>query len=102
MEDGSPEWVVVGQLDAVGEQPVVGGERRQARYGPGILGTLGDVDVHSDPVLGGQLGGGVQGVVGAGEGGVDTDHAPSTIGQEPPVLLQAAPGALVPWRSVTP
>ena len=46
------------------------------------LDLLGDVDVHPDRVPCGQLGGGLERVIGAREGGVHADHAVPALAQE--------------------
>ncbi len=81
--------MVVGQVHAVDQQPVVGGQSGEAIDGAGVVRTLGDVDVHPDAVAGGEFGGRGERVVGAGECGVHADHAPPTLAQESIVLLQA-------------
>ena len=76
------------------EQPVVGGEGGQPLPRAGVLGTLGDVDVHADAEVGGQPGGRGERVVGARERGVDADHPPPAGAQEALVLGQPAAGAV--------
>ena len=51
------------EQDAVDDQPVVGRQRLEPRPGVAILGTLGDVDVHADPEVGGEPRGRLQRVV---------------------------------------
>ena len=63
------------EVDAVDEQPVVARPACEACAGVGVDRALGHVDVHADAEVGGQAGGGLERVVGAGERGVDADHA---------------------------
>ena len=49
-----------------------------------------------DPVLDGEVGRGCDGVVRAGEGGMEPDHPPAAVGQETAVLLQPPAGPVGP------
>ena len=51
------------EVDAVDEQPIVGGERLEPGAGIAIGEALGDMDVHADAEVGGQLGGRTQRLV---------------------------------------
>ncbi len=79
-------------VDAVGEQPVVGGERAQAVGRAGVGGVLADVDVDADAEVPGQPDDRVERVVRQGEAGVRPDQAPAPGPQEPLVLGQAGLG----------
>ena len=94
--------VVVAEVDAVDQQPVVGRQLRQAFDGADVVGALRHVDVHADAVTNGQFGGSGERVVGAGEGSVHADHAPSASAQEAVVLVEPRRAPSLPWRSVTP
>ena len=62
--------------------------------GVGVGRALGDVDVHADAEVGGQPGGRLQRVVGAGERGVHADQPAPAGAQEALVLGQPAAGAV--------
>ena len=82
----------VGQMHPVDQQPIVGAQLGQPLGGRGVHRALGHVDVYPGAQIGGQAGGGCQRAVGAGEGGVDPDHAPAPGPQKLLVLGQAPPG----------
>ena len=84
------EAVVVGEVHAVHDEPVIAGQVADAVGRFAVVGTLGHVDVHTDAVLRGQLGGRRQRVVGARERGVDTDHPSPAGAQVAVVLVEAA------------
>jgi hypothetical protein len=92
VHDRSGQAVVVGKVHAVDEQPVVG--RMALQLLPGVRRSLGHVHVHAHAVALRELGRRRDRVVLAREGGVDADHAPTTLAQEPVVLGQAGRGAL--------
>ena len=79
---------------AMHDQPVVCCQHLEPGRGGVVLGTLGDVDVHADPEVGGEPRGRLQRVVGAREGGVDADQPAPAGAQEPGVLLEPTPSAV--------
>ena len=84
------------EVDAVHDQPVVGGERLEPHAGVDVVEPLGDVDVHADAQVAGQVGGRFERVVLAGERGVHADHAAPAGAKESLVLGQAAQRCVVP------
>ena len=70
------------EVHAVHQQPIVGSERLEPRAGIAIGDALGNVDVHADTEVGGQIGGIIQRLVAAGERGVHTDHPAATGAQD--------------------
>ncbi len=96
VNDRARQSVIVGEVHAVHDEPVLAAQVAEAVGRVAVVGPLGDVDVHSDAVLGGELGGGRQRVVGARERGMDTNHPPPAGGEVAVVLVEAAPGAVGP------
>ena len=97
VDDRAAQPVVVGQVHAVDQQPVVAGEVAEPVGRPDVVRALRDVDVDADPVRLGEFGGVDEMGVGAGERGVDADHPAAhpvvvTFGElaEVPVVLREA------------
>ncbi len=65
-------------------------------HGTGVGFRLGDVEVHADAEIGGEVGHRVEGVVGEREAGVRADEAVATAPEEPLVLGQARLGPVEP------
>jgi hypothetical protein len=89
-------------VDAVGEEPAVRREAGEAGRRRGILGALADVDVDADLEFPGQVRGGREGLVAAGERRVDPDEPapPPERNRRFSSSPRLAPSG--PWRSVTP
>ena len=89
MDHRPGQAVVVGKVDTVDEQPVVGGQVPEPVQRVRVPGPLGDVHVDAHAHLRSKAGGSLQGPVGAGEGRVHADHPTTPVAQEPFVLRQA-------------
>ncbi len=96
MHDGAGQPVVVGQVHAVHEKPVVGGQVAQAVRSAGIGFALGHMDVDADTQVGRQPGYGFKGLVGARECSMHTHPAPTPGSYVPLVLGEAPTGPLGP------
>ena len=94
--------MVVGQVHAVHDEPVVGRQRGEARWRVDVVDPLGDVHVDADTVVESERGRRLQRVVGTRERGMDADHPAATLTQVAIVLRQPAARPSAPWRSVTP
>ena len=97
VDNRASQTVLVSQVDAMDDQPVVGSQVAEAVSGRRVDLPFGNVDVDPDAVVDGQAGRRFEGAVRAGEGGVDADHAPTPLDQKPFVLGQATSG---PVRTV--
>ena len=73
------QGVVRGQVDAVGEQPAVAREAGEAARRVDVGGALADVDVDAHPQVLGQACGGAEGLIRAGEGGMDSHQATAAL-----------------------
>ena len=96
VQDRALEVVIGGEMDTVCQQPVGPGQMAQPDRSLDVFGAFADMDVDSDPEIGGETGGRLQRFVGAGEGGVEPDQSLSTALDEPLVLCQPSPGAVGP------
>ncbi len=90
MHDRAPQSVIVGEVHAVDEQPVIGAQPSEPLDGACVVGAFGNVDVHADTVAPCEFGRRHKGVVAAGERCVHPHHAAPTRGQEPLVLGESS------------
>ena len=94
MQHGAGQLVVVGQVDAVGNQPLVRGEPLQPAGCTVVDSAFAHVDVDPNIQVGSQAGRRLEGLVAAGEGRVDTDPSAAASPEESSVLVEAAAGAV--------
>jgi len=86
VDNRASQTVLVSQVDAMDDQPVVGSQVAETVSGRRVDLPLGDMYVDPDAVVDGQASRRFEGAVRAGEGGVDSDQAPTPLDQKPFVL----------------
>ena len=70
--------MIVGEVDAVDQQPLIGAQRPQPIGRLDVVRSFGDVDVHADAMTHGEVGCSGQRLVGARERRMHADHPPAT------------------------